>query len=680
MTSKISFSKLVRTEMRQMNWLLAVQMVAFVLVFPFRTLMVMAIRQNEQVNYGRATYSVAEQFSRNVGLGHMENTGVILCAGILCALAAFAYIHSQTKQDFYHSLALKREGLFGAKYVSSTLTFVIPYLISQLLVILVGLFYQAATLKVVLEILLASVQGILFFLCSYAMTLVAMMLTGNFLTTMLGIGVFGAYLPIMNLIVESFQEVFWDTRIADYTYSSAYIQKWSSPWAWCMYATGRKHSGTTGVTGQIPGVGDLCQLVAIAAVLTLVALALYRVRKTEAGGRALAFPPLEPVIKILVMVPVSLVAGLIANQMIESVAFELLFILLFGALICVVIEFIYRVDIRQVLAHKWQFAVGAVLACAIFFAFRFDVTGYNSYLPAEDELQSMSLTSYFGTYIAYDDEGGIAYSRTMRERLDAIEWEDFDSIYQLAADAVEIEKGNDADEDLGQDYSYVYFKFHLTNGKEVYRCYRVNTEQFNEVMNELIRNEEFLEMYYPICNWDEEIMSKITSIYCWFYGYDEEELFGEPEEDADTEDADTEDADTENLNAEDAEDVGAESELSEDAVSAESESLTEMEETVTDEPEDAEDTASAASTVSGNVEYYYTDVYTDINITVPVSMLSELVEAYVKDLKSLSYEEIRETVNEINFYYEQTYVNESYPINENFTNTLEVLKKVYYGQ
>ncbi len=675
MTSKISFSKLARAEMHQMNWLLAVQMVAFVLVFPFRTLMVMAIRQNEQVQYGVATYSAAEEYARTVGLGHIENTFVILCAGILCALAAFAYIHSQTKQDFYHSLALRRENLFGSKYVSSVLSFVFPYVISQLLVILVGLFYQAVTLKVVLEILLASVQGILFFLCSYAMTLVAMMLTGNFLTTVLGIGMFGAYLPIMRLIVVSFQEVFWNTSITDYADSTFYVQmKWTSPWAWCMYATGRKHSGTIGATGQVPGIGDLCQLVAIAAVLTLIALALYRVRKTEAGGRALAFSPLEPVIKILVMVPVSLVAGLIANQLMESVAFELLFILLFGALSCMVIEFIYRVDIRQVLAHKWQFAIGAVIACAIFFAFRFDVSGFNSYLPAAEDLETMSVSNYFGTYVAYDEEGGIVYSSSLIQRLDAIEWEDFDSIYQLAAEAVEIEKGHAADEDLGQDYTYVYFKFHLKNGKEAYRCYRVNTERFNEVMDGLLQDEEFLEMYYPICTWDEGIMSKVTDIYAWFYGYDEETLFGEPDED-------TEDADAENMDAEAAEDADAGSELPEDAVNVESESLTELDEAELDETEDTEAEDSVVSIVDENGDsWYYIEEANDIEINVPVSMLPELVEAYVKDLKSLSFEEIRETVNEINFYYEQTFYNESYPINENFTNTLEVLKKACYEQ
>lgn len=45
MISKISFSKLVRDEMRKLNWLLAVQILVFGLLIPFRVLMELAMRR-----------------------------------------------------------------------------------------------------------------------------------------------------------------------------------------------------------------------------------------------------------------------------------------------------------------------------------------------------------------------------------------------------------------------------------------------------------------------------------------------------------------------------------------------------------------------------------------------------------------------------------------------------------
>ncbi len=43
MTSKISFSKLIRSEMRQLTWLTAIWGLVFGLLIPFRVLMVMSV-------------------------------------------------------------------------------------------------------------------------------------------------------------------------------------------------------------------------------------------------------------------------------------------------------------------------------------------------------------------------------------------------------------------------------------------------------------------------------------------------------------------------------------------------------------------------------------------------------------------------------------------------------------
>ncbi|MCD8012845.1 MAG: DUF6449 domain-containing protein [Lachnospiraceae bacterium] len=654
MTSKISFSKLVRSEMRKLNWLLAVQIVTFVLFFPFRALMAMAMRQNELTRYGQADYSAVEQFCRNVGLGQIENTCVILCAGAVCALVAFIYVHSQVKQDFYHSLALKREELFAVKYIGSALTFVIAYLISQLLVILVGLFYQVATLQIAGEIVLAGVQGILFYLCSYSTTLVAVMLTGNLLTTVLGIGMFGAYLPMMIAIVESFQAAFWSTQV-EATFQTTVSQlRWTSPWAWCLYATKRRTGSYEGVTGRIPGIGNLCQLVAIAAVLTLIALALYRIRKTEAGGRALAFSATEPVIKILAAVPVSLVAGLIVYQLVQSAPIELICILLFGALTCVVIEFIYRMDIRQVLSHKWHFAVTAVIACAVFFTFRLDLTGYDTYLPAEEELASMAVSDYRSMCVNYGENGEIMYVSSMRTRLDAMEWENFDTIWQLAQNGVENTKEAAGADVYDEEVTYIYFKYHLKNGKEVYRYYPVDTALFRETMNELIREDEFRELYYPISTWDDAYISKISSADVSIYGLTGEDLFEKMDE--------TED-ETE----------------SEAATTAETETglVDEVSQVPEAEDETADETANESESESA---YYYYEYYGSLEMSIPLSRLPELVAAYCEDLKVLSFEEINDSYGQLYFYFEGTYFSDIYPVSESYTNTLEVLKEVYEEQ
>ncbi|MCD7736661.1 MAG: DUF6449 domain-containing protein [Lachnospiraceae bacterium] len=611
MTSKISFFKLVRAEIRRMSWLADVQMLVFTLFFPFRVLMAMAIRQNEKLRYGSATYSAVVQFCRNAGLERPENTCLILAAGALCALSAFAYVHSPVKQDFYHSLSLKREELFGIKYLSSALTFVMPYLISQVLVVLVGLIYQAVTPQIALEVAVTGIQGILFFLCSYSSVLVAIMLTGNFLTTMLAVGAFGLYLALMVALGKYFKVVFMETSVETLPSSERTWISWTSPWAWCLFS---ESDGSAGMTGTLPSVGNLCQLIAIAAALTLIALALYRVRRTEAGGLALTFYCAEPIVKIMMAIPASLVAGLIAYEIFESVAFELLFILLSGALVCVVIEFIYRVDIRQVLSNKWQFAAAALLSCAIFFFFRFDLSGYNTWLPVKNDVASMSVSDYGTSYCVVITEDGRAEYLSVRSRLDSIEWEDFERIYELAQNGVEnVKKYKSSYAVYDEEITYVYLKYHLKNGKEVYRGYEINRSLFCEVMDELLQDEAFREQYYPICAWDDTYMDKIAQINCWFYGMDAETLF------------------------------------------------------TTAEKTDADESVYEDVVYNG-----------DFNEMIPLSRLSDLVEAYCEDLKTISFEDFLSVYGQIYFLYDKDYINDYYPFSEKFTNTVELLKEIYY--
>ncbi|MFR3320019.1 MAG: hypothetical protein ACLTSZ_01145 [Lachnospiraceae bacterium] len=45
--------------------------------------------------------------------------------------------------------------------------------------------------------------------------------------------------------------------------------------------------------------------------------------------------------------------------------------------------------------HKWHIAVSVGMALVIFFGFRYDVLGYNTFLPAQDEVASMAVRSLF---------------------------------------------------------------------------------------------------------------------------------------------------------------------------------------------------------------------------------------------------------------------------------------------
>lgn len=513
MTSKNSFSKMVGEESRKLSWLTAVQLLLFGLAIPFRVLMVLA-SLGEPVFDGMA-YTMGEKIEilcDHIGYGQMENTVLIAAAGILSAYVAFSYLHSAAKLDFYHSLPIRREKLFAVKVISSVCPFVIAYVSSQILAVVFGIAFGCMTGTIIKEMIITTIQGILFFLCSYSGTVVAVMLTGKMLTTILATVTLSFYIPLLWLIGMMYVDIFYETAFhAGVFTSQADLLRYSSPWAMCTLYRG---SEQLGVTGNIPGIGYLFLVAAATAVIFAVAVLLYRIRKTESSGKALAFAKMENAVKLLLTIPAALVAAAVAYQLYGSLIWEIGFIVLFGTLACLIMEFIYRWDIHQILMHKRHIVITVAVSAIVFLVMRFDVTGYDTYLPEKSEIAAMAVKSNIENFPYEGVQGmeeGFSYAGGNEEVLDYLETEAFGPLYRLAQEGVAQVKTDpyarvyDADETV-----YIYLKYRLKNGKEIYRVYHVKRALYEDVMNEMMKVEGYRERFYPITNLTEEYQKSLT--------------------------------------------------------------------------------------------------------------------------------------------------------------------------
>ncbi len=610
MTSRISFSKLVRDEMRKLNWLMAVQGLVLGLLIPFRTLLVMAVAHTNYLNEGTKT-DLLEAFYNNVGLGRWENNFFILGLGILCALCAFSYVHAPAKLDFFHSLPIRREQLFAAKYVGSVLTFVIAYTVSQVLALLIGAVYGVCSAPVVFETLIATLEGILCFLCSYAGALLAVMLTGKMLTTILTIGTMGFYVPLIWLLQLTMRELFLSTAILqDRILLNTDILRYSSPWAFAMLQPPVALSAHRGLTGTYPSLALLCQMVAMAVIFSAAALALYRIRKTEAAGRALAFGRIEGVAKLMLTVPGAIVAAFAGFAVFDSAVWETFFIVLFGILGCMILEFIFRGDIRQIFQRKWHMVLTILLAAGVFFGFRYDVAGYNTYLPDKEELVGISVMDVFD---ANDYSTVVKNANDCTAVLDYLETDQIDTVYPLAengvsnADVVFVEEG----------LSYINIKYHLNNGREVYRRYWVDESLYKRTMDTLLQDDSLRERYYPSLTWENS--SHLEYLECSMTRSQMEKFgFVETEDTAD----------------------------------------------------DMEDSKEVYGTESSSGEILETVVH------VSGEEMDQVLEAYNKDLRKLSYSE-RQDYEVTLMLQKKSGDSEFWPVTPEYGNTLSVLKELY---
>ena len=95
------------------------------------------------------------------------------------------------------------------------------------------------------------------------------------------------------------------------------------------------------------------------------------------------------------------------------------------------------------------------------------------------------------------------------ELLDYLETEEFGPIYRLAQQGVENEKTGSFDANTTR----IAVKYHLKNGKEISRCYWVDVNLYYDVMNEMMKEPDYMERFYPIMTWTEEYISGLNSYF-----------------------------------------------------------------------------------------------------------------------------------------------------------------------
>lgn len=518
MTSRISFSKLTFDELRRLTWLTAIQLLGFGILIPLRVLLVLASHANSVERYGQEKDYMRE-FCYVAGLGREEFTVFILLAGVFAALCVFGYLHSSVKLDFIHSLPVRRERMFTVKYLAGTLTFVIAYVLCQTLAVLIGLAYEAVNTRIVFEMIVASVQGILFFLCSFSGTLIAVMLTGKMLTSVFATAVLAAYVPVLVLLGKMLEACFLPNILDSGELQDFGVALAASPWTFAMMVErnggGSSKTALTGPNVPMPGLAQMCQLVAMAALCTAIALLLYRIRRTEAAGSALAFRKTESVVKLLLAIPGALFAATVAYELFESIPLTVLFLVLGAVLCCIVMEFIYRWDIHQILSHKRDVAVTLAASSALFLFFYYDVAGINTYLPKQEDIAAMAVCENSLRYNSgYTD---IYFRKGIEEKLTKLETENITKLYQLAENGVANTTRFGTFHIEGESMM-VYMKFRLKNGREVYRNYWADRTFLLEAMDELLADEALQAEYFDILTWTQEEVKRLEG-HCWLPDY-----------------------------------------------------------------------------------------------------------------------------------------------------------------
>lgn len=480
MTSKISFSKLLREELRH-HGLVAGVYIGILTVHMFYT--VMAIQNMVVLQLINSTEKsdiiamLAEGCKTSVSFGL-----VIALLGAFSAVEGYAYLHSKRKMDFYGSLPVSRKRKFAVVMTVEWILFIAMILADILLHAAAITIFGYASSAAYVNLLCSGIIRLATYLISFATATLAMTLTGNVAVAVAGMNVlfwYGALIRFM--LVEGYASTFFETYVES---KKTFIDYCLSP-ATMLY----KLYGLDGLFNDAWSFKKSGIWVLPIMVLTVLLLALsaylYEKRISERAGNSLAFPKLGGLIEAIVIIPTALTAGLIFCLL--SSAYQIIWMLagMIAAVVgmYVIMECILNLDIRNLWKRKGYLICVGLICIAIAGVFVFDLTGYDDYLPNVKEVKAVLIEK------PYEDA---EYTNQELRSVSQVSQESTDKVLRMVALVME-NQSKTSFRDIYTDDSYnINLDYVMKNGKIIKRTYRMETKEEINLLYEIYKDPEYV--------------------------------------------------------------------------------------------------------------------------------------------------------------------------------------------
>ena len=516
MTLRSSFSKEVHSELRRNIWAPVLSLIGFLFCLP---LPVAIVIQNyyESINGLSKAISDVEAWKEQQfeSVTHqmtvwLTSANVLAAIGIfimatLCGVALFRYLHDRRQVDLFHALPISRSHLFAVRYLTGVVAVLPAYIVIHLAT--AGVVYAMGfgvelTLGMVLQ---AIGINCLFFLCLYAVAILCTVLTGNtIITVVLGLWV-SFFIPAFFGLVLLLQQQYYTT----YCEPSVLMEKlimFGSPAIAYFVQAGAEIFGTN--SSYYGGAEILVVYVVMTVVLTALCLVLFRLRRSERAGAAMAFEGSKLPVKAVVCVIMALAGFIFFENIIGSFWswFGLVVFLVMGHAL---VEVIYHFDFRKALAHLPHMLVFGAASVALILCIQMDVTGFDRYRPDTDEIAGMraQIWGEFGSGSARSSNIRDDHWLTDPELVDNImAMVDEGILYVTEPESVPVLSG---DEFMGNIDLTVAWK--LDSGKRVSRTYNypITDKNFHNDLIDIVHHPDFLRVYSElqqlnVADWKDE--------------------------------------------------------------------------------------------------------------------------------------------------------------------------------
>ena len=535
MTSKRSFINIMKEDVKRRIWPIALSVIGFFFALPVLALIKVedhleSLREgwdtlySLQVSYARYTLGPENGFAI---------TGLIIMAA-LNAIHGMKYLHSRQEADFYGSIPMLRTEKFAAAYINGIIIAIIPYWINQIIAAIIGSangLITPAGFMFGIQTMLLETAG---FLLIYSFIIIAAVLTGHTAVTVAGAVVL-LFAPLAYIaLIDGYSQTFFITRYQSLFYLNYY---WFSPVTLVFemlttYTNDLNNGGAFSTYSyQIFSLIAAVICVALSVILYFLTRWLIMRRPAEAAGRAMAFDKTKPVIKVIIMIPVTLALGLFFPSLSSANGSRTYAWLVFGLIMGIllshsVIEIIYEFDFKACAKHIPSGIVAAVITALTVSFFVFDFTGFDTKLPDKGKIETAAV--YLpgidnGDYYAHYDYmfyNGQRYSPNESDvKLDGMNLTDIDDVYTLAEAGCDYARkfrwrGSSPKKETAYEDTPSYIEVSVAlkkhSGKEYRRSYYIdkNDAANYEALSRIYDTDEYKEHTYDIYTMDEDFYAE----------------------------------------------------------------------------------------------------------------------------------------------------------------------------
>ena len=447
--------------------------------------------------------------------------------GLLFAMLSFSYLTKGRATNGYHALPVRRETLFSTAYLTGLFCQLLSILLAFLLGAAVAAPFHLSVKTIIGPAMLAAMLETVFY---YSFAVLCVMMTGQMLAAP-AFYVIGSFLAVaMESLVRSFAGNFLFGYASGGTVQLGFL----SPLYWMLRRVDVSWSENGSVHSLSPGTMPLLAAYAAAGLaIAVIALLLYRTRRSELTGSTVAFSWAAPVFKYGVAFCTAIAIGqmlyyFLFGQYQASGSYSLP-----GTIVCMVAAGLAGYYIAEMLIRK-SFNVfragakGAAVVAGILVLFgiamTFDLTGYESRVPNESEVESVSYSFGGKTQVATEDPDAVRYLLAAHRAI----VDNKDAQMQLlnvpTSASVELGAGDDT---ASQRQFSLGITYYLYNGTQLTRRYDIcldkndlsNPSSVTGRVNALYMCPESARRRILGCNYDEISSAlNILDSYCTYYG------------------------------------------------------------------------------------------------------------------------------------------------------------------